>query len=97
MGNSTGEDWGLGGDDWDLGRRTGNWTETMGDLEGVTEFYTLSGRTGSALVWHSRGRRIPVQQVLLFVGRVFTVQYVELRGDCPRGWGMRPVNWIYRL
>ena len=49
--------------------------------------YTLSGRTGSALVWHTRGRAFEfrlVQQVLRFViGRVNTVQYVELRGCCP--------------
>ena len=38
-----------------------------------------------------------VQQVLRFVGRGNTVQYVELRGYCPWGWGVRPVNWIYRL
>ena len=47
---------------------------------------TLSGRTGSALVWHTRGRAFQsrlVQQVLRFVGRVNTVQYVELRGYCP--------------
>ena len=32
-----------------------------------------------------------------FVGRVNNVQYVELRGYCPWGWGVRPVNWIYHL
>ena len=45
--------------------------------------YTLSGRTGSALVWHSRGLVFEsrlVHQVLRFVGSVNTVQYVELRG-----------------
>ena len=48
--------------------------------------YTQSGRTGSALVWHSRGREFEsrlVQQVLRFVGIVYIVQYVELRGHCP--------------
>ena len=52
--------------------------------------YTLSGRTGSALVWHTRGRAFEsrlLQQVLRFVGRVNTVQYVELKGYCPWGWG----------
>ena len=48
--------------------------------------YTLSGRTGSALVSHTRGRvfeRRLLQQVLRFVGRVYTgVPYVELRGYC---------------
>ena len=48
--------------------------------------YTLNGLTGSALVWHSRGRLFDsrlVQQVFRFIGRVNTVQYVELRGHCP--------------
>ena len=52
----------------------------------------LSGRTGSALVWHTRGRVFQprlLQQVLRFVGHVYTVQYVELRKYCPRGWGGR--------
>ena len=49
-----------------------------------TLIYTLSGRTGSAGVAFPWTRvRIPVQQVLRFVDRVNTVQYVELRGYCP--------------
>ena len=44
---------------------------------------SLSGRTGSALVWHTRGRvfelRLP-QQVLRFVGRVCTVRMWNLGG-----------------
>ena len=42
-----------------------------------------SGRTGSALVWHSEGRLFDphwVQQVLRFVPCICTVQYVELGG-----------------
>ena len=35
-GNSAGDHWGLDGDDEDFGKRTGDWTETMGDLEGGT-------------------------------------------------------------
>ena len=31
---------GIGGEDWDLGRRTGDRTETMGDLEGGTGGWT---------------------------------------------------------
>ena len=45
--------------------------------------YTLSGRTGSALAWHTQGcvfkPRLP-QQVLRFLARIYNVQYVELRG-----------------
>ena len=44
--------------------------------------HTLSGHTGSALVWHTRGRVFEprlLQQVLRFVGRVNTM---ELRGYC---------------
>ena len=48
-------------------------------------YYTLSGRTDSALAWHTQGRvfapRLP-QQVLRFVARIYTVQYVELSGYC---------------
>ena len=36
---------------------------------------TLSGRTGSALDWHTRGREFEprlLQQVLRFVGNVYT-------------------------
>ena len=39
----------------------------------MPETYTLSGRKGSALVWHTRGRAFEsrlVQQVLRFVFRV---------------------------
>ena len=41
--------------------------------------HILSGRTGSALVWHTRGRMFEprlLQQVMRFVGLVHTVQYV---------------------
>ena len=44
----------------------------------------VSRRIGSALVWHTRGRVFEpqlMQKVLRFVGRVFTVQYVELGGS----------------
>ena len=49
--------------------------------------YTVSGRTGRA-VWHTRGRVFEprlLQQVLRFVGRVYSVQYVELRGTAHEG------------
>ena len=62
--------------------------------------YTLSGPAGSAFVWHTCRREFEprlLQQASQFVGHVNTVQYVELKGYCPWGWGMRPVNWIYRL
>ena len=52
--------------------------------------YTLSGRTGSALAWCTRGRVCKprlLQQVLRFVARVYTVQYVELRGTEHEGGG----------
>ena len=59
--------------------------------------YTLGGRKGSALVWHTHGRAFEsrlVQQVLRFVGHVNTVQYVELRGTAHE---CATINWIYRL
>ena len=48
----------------------------------ITYLYKLSGRTGSALVWHTRGSvsEPPVAAASLrFEGRVYTLQYVELR------------------
>ena len=61
--------------------------------------FALSGRTGSALGWHTRGRVLEhrlLQQVLQFVERIYTVQFAELGGTAHEG-GVRPVNWIYRL
>ena len=46
----------------------------------------LSGRTGSELTWHTHGRVLKLrelQQVLRFVARIYTVQYLELKGYCP--------------
>ena len=48
--------------------------------------YTPSGRTGSASAWHTQGRGFAprlLQQVLRFVARIYTVQYVELIGYFP--------------
>ena len=45
--------------------------------------HTLSGRTDSA--WLTDGRVFEprlLQHVLRFVGRVYALQYVELRGYC---------------
>ena len=57
---------------------------------------TYCGRTGSALVWQTRGRVLEPRlllQVLRFVGRVCTVQYVEIGGVLP----MRVEGSISRL
>ena len=46
-------------------------------------YYTLSGRLGSALAWHTHGLVFKprlLQQVLRFVACIYTVQYVALRG-----------------
>ena len=64
--------------------------------------YTLSGRTGSALVWQSEGCTFvadSVQQVMWFAAQ--PALQCAIRGaqwvlPCV-GWGVRPVNWIYRL
>ena len=58
--------------------------------------HTLSRRTGSALVWHTRGRVFEprlVQQVLWFVDRLNTEQYMELMGYCPWGWRCDQSIW----
>ena len=55
-------------------------------IHGTIVHGTLSGRTGSALVCHTQGRVFAprlLQQVLRFVARIYTVQYVELGGYCP--------------
>ena len=53
--------------------------------------YTPSGHTDSVLAWRSDDRSFAsqwLQQVLWFLARICTVQYVELRGYCPvYGWG----------
>ena len=43
-------------------------------------------RTDSALIWHTQGREFEPRlllQVLRFVDRISTVQYVDLRWYCP--------------
>ena len=62
----------------------------MGQYVFVFLSYTLSGRTGSALVWHTHGRVFEprlTRQVLRFVRRVYTVQYAELKGTADEGGG----------
>ena len=52
----------------------------------IYAFYTLSGRTGSALARHIQGRAFAPRlllQVFRFVARIYTVQYLELMGYCP--------------
>ena len=65
------------------------------------DWYTLSGRTGSALAWHSEGRVFgphSLLQVLRYVARICIVKYMELKGYCPvYGEEQRRVNWIDRL
>ena len=52
----------------------------------VVGLVRLSGRTSSALAWHTKGRVFAsqwLQQVLRFVTRISAVQYVEFRVYCP--------------
>ena len=65
------------------------------------EFYTLSGRTGSALVWYSEGRRFAPHSAVSLVNCRPARIAVCIRGaqgvlPCV-GWWVQPVNWIYRL
>ena len=62
--------------------------------------HTLSGRTGSALVWHSEVARLRLTQCSKSCDLQPALQ-CTIRGTqgvlpCV-GWGVRPVNWIYRL
>ena len=54
--------------------------------------YTLSGRIGKVVASHAAvARSIPTEDALIYT------MHMALRGHCPRGWGVRPVNWIYCL
>ena len=55
-------------------------------------FHTLSGRIGKVVAQHAAVARSSPADVAL----IYTM-HVALRGYCPWGWGVRPVNWIYRL
>ena len=62
--------------------------------------YTLSGHTGSALVWHSEVAGSRLTQCSKSCDLQPALQ-CAIRGaqgvlHCV-GWGLRPVNWIYRL
>ena len=61
-------------------------THELGNNMTISQDYTLSGRTGSALARHTQGRVFAprlLQQVLQFLARIYTVRYVELRGYSP--------------
>ena len=71
----------------------------LGDIESTPLIPWVASqvvRCMVALPW-TRVRVSAGAPSLRFVGRVKTVEYVELRGYCPWGWGVRPVKWIYRL
>ena len=54
--------------------------------------YTLSGRIGKVVASHAVVARSSPADVAL----IYTM-HVAIRGYCPLGWGVRPINWIYRL
>ena len=63
-------------------------------------FYTLSGRTGSALVWHSEvaGSRLTQCSKSCDFQPALQCAIRGAQGVLPCvGWGVRPINWIYRL
>ena len=59
---------------------------------GAKVFYTLSSRIGKVGASHTAVACSSPAEVAL----IYTM-HVALRGYCPWGWGVRPVNWIYRL
>ena len=66
----------------------------------ILEFiYTLSGRTGSALVLHSEVARSRLTQCKSCdLQPALQCAIRGAQGVLPYvGWGVRPVNWIYRL
>ena len=55
-------------------------------------FYILSGRIGKVVASRAEvSRLIPAKAALIYT------MHEALKGLCPRGWWVRPVNWIYRL
>ena len=64
--------------------------ERLGGLYGT--IYTLSGRIGKVVASHAAvTSSIPAEAALIYI------MHEALRGNCPWGWGVRSVNWIYRL
>ena len=61
-------------------------------VENLPPIYTLSGRIG--LRWLPRMLRLHVR---FRWGALIYAIHEALRGYCPWRWGVRPVNWIYRL
>ena len=60
--------------------------------------YTLSGRTGSALVWQVAGSRLTQRSKSCDLQPALQCAIRGAQGVLPCvGWGGRPVNWIYRL
>ena len=62
--------------------------------------HTLSGRTGSALVWHTEvaGSRLTQCSKSCDLQPALQCAIRGAQGVLPCvGWGVRPVNWIYRL
>ena len=56
----------------------------------VSIYYTLSGRIGKVVASYAPvARSSPAEVALIYA--------MALRGYCPLGWGVRPVNWINRL
>ena len=59
--------------------------------------YTMSGRIGKVVASHAEGCKISRSNPGCDrASPIYTVREA-LRAYCPTGWGVRPVNWIYRL
>ena len=78
----------------------GAWVNSLSYADDMVLLHTLSGRTGSALVWHSEVADSRLTQCSKSCDLQPSLQ-CAIRGarvvlPCV-GWGVRPVNWIYRL
>ena len=85
-----------------LGRVPQTFSPSIVEEAPLLGFYTLSARTGNALVWHSEGSTIEalsVQEVLGFAAPPALQCAIRgAQGVLPcLGWRVRPVKWIYRL
>ena len=80
-----------------LWKSIGNWQQRRktGLLE--LEWYTLSGRIHKVVASHAEGCKVARSNTGCGCAAPIYTMHEALRGYCPWGSVVRPVNWIYRL
>ena len=59
--------------------------------------HSLSGRIGQVVASNADGCKVARSNPGFGWAAPIYTKHEELKGYCPWGWGLRPVNWIYRL